>query len=328
MTYGNCNYMFLNKVLCLLAMMATTVCSFAATAYPVKPLRVLIPFAPGSGADGNTRFYGDLLSKLWGQSVVVDNRPGGSGVVAAMAVKNAAPDGYTLLTATTSTTSVNPVVMKDLPYDPIKDFRPVILFNMAPTVFLAGVKSPHKTIRDLIDATKKSGQPLTMGVYSAGYELIGAWLGIAGGIPVMPVMYKGASAVMIDVIGGQIPAGMTDFAGAVPLIKEGRQRALAITAEARQPVLPDVPTMKESGFPDFVTHSYSSIFVRSETPDIIVNKLYEGFNTVMSSPEGRAYQAARPAVVVNYTPKELRAYVIAESERFRKIAQVAGIKPR
>lgn len=298
------------------------------TAYPAKPLRVVVPFASGSGADSNTRFYGELLSKLWGQSVVVDNRPGGSGIVAALAVKNSAPDGYTLLTATTSTTSVNPVVIKDLPYDAIRDFRPVVLFNLAPTVFLVRAASPHKTIRDLIDTSKKSGHSLTMGVYSAGYELIAAWLSIASGMPITPVMYKGASAVMIDVIGGQIPAGITDFAGAVPLIKEGRQRALVITAESRHPVLPDVPTMKESGFPDFVSYSYSSIFVRSETPDAIVNKLHEGFSAVMASPEGRAYQASRPAVIVNYTPKELRAFVVAESERFRKIAQVAGIKPR
>lgn len=321
-------YLFLNIIFLMMLTTLGVAQAFAQGAYPVKPMRVLVPFASGSGADGNTRFYGELLSKLWGQSVVVDNRPGGSGLVAAMAVKNAAPDGYTLLTATTSTTSVNPVVIKDLPYDPIKDFRPVILFNFAPTVFLVRANSPNKTIKDLIDSTKKSGLPLTMGVYSAGYELIAAWLSIASGMPVSPVMYKGASAVMIDVIGGQIPAGITDFAGAVPLIKEGRQRALVITAEQRHPVLPDVPTMKESGYPDFVSYSYSSIFVRRETPDAIVNKLYEGFSTVMASPEGRAYQASRPAVIVNYTPKELQAFVIAESDRFRKIAKVAGIQPR
>jgi tripartite-type tricarboxylate transporter receptor subunit TctC len=108
---------------------------------------VLVPFASGSGADGNTRLYGDLLSELWGPSVVVDNRPGGSGVVAAMAVKSAAPDGYILLTATTSTTAVNPVVIKDLPYDAIKNLRPVILFNLAPTVFLIRANPPNKTIK-------------------------------------------------------------------------------------------------------------------------------------------------------------------------------------
>ena len=296
--------------------------------FPTKPMRVVVPFASGSGADSNTRFYSELLGKRWGQSIVVDNRPGGSGIVAAMAVKNAAADGYTLLTATTSTTSVNPVVMKDLPYDPIRDFRPIVLFNLAPTVFLTRSNSPNKTIKDWVDATKKSGVPLAMGNYSAGYELITAWLSQVTGIAITPVPYKGAAAVITDVAGGQIPTGLTDFAGAVPLIKEGRLRALALTAEERHPILPELPTMRENGYADFVSYSYSSIFVRTETPDAIVNKLHEGYSAVMASPEGRAYQASRPAVVVNYTPKEIRTFVIAESERFRKIAQVAGIKPR
>ena len=188
--------------------------------------------------------------------------------------------------------------------------------------------SPAKTIKDLVEITRKSGQPLIMGNYSAGYELVAAWLGQTTGITMTHVPYKGAAAVITDVVGGQIPAGLSDFAGAVPLIKEGRQRALAITAEERHPLLPDVPTMRESGYADFINYSYSSIFVRSETPDAIVSKLHEGYSAAIASPEGRAYQAARPALVVNYTPRQIRDFVVAESERFRKIAQVAGIKPR
>jgi tripartite-type tricarboxylate transporter receptor subunit TctC len=133
---------------------------------------------------------------------------------------------------------------------------------------------------------------------------------------------------MTDVIGGQIPSGMIDSGGAAELIRSGRMRALVMTGEARAPTLPDVPTMRESGFADFVSYSWSSIFVRSETPDAIVNKLHEGFKAAMVSPEGRAYQASRTSLIVNYTPQEIRAFVMADADRYRKIAQAAGIKPR
>ncbi len=297
-------------------------------AYPAKPIRIVVPFAAGSGADANPRFYGELVSKLWGQGVVVDNRPGGSGIIAVQTVKSAAADGYTLLTGTTSTIGVNPVVMKDLPYDPAREFRPVILFGLSPTAFVVSGNSPSKTLKEFAAATKKAGLPLAVGNYSAGYELLSIWFGMVNGFAITPVPYKGASPVMTDVIGGQIASGMIDSGGAAPLIKEGRMRALVITAESRHPVLPDVPTMKESGFPDFVSYSWSSIFVRSETPDAIVNKLHDGFKAAMESPEGRAYQASRTSIIVSYTPQEIRAFVAADAERYRKIAQLAGIKPR
>ena len=294
----------------------------------MKPIRIVVPFAAGSGADANPRFYGELVSKLWGQSIVVDNRPGGSGIIAVQTVKGAAADGYSLLTGTTSTISVNPVVMKDLPYDPIREFRPVILFGLSPTVFVVGSNAAGKTVKEFAVLTKKTSNALPVGNYSAGYELLSHWFGLVNGLAITPVPYKGGSQVMTDVIGGQIPSGMIDSGGAAPLIRDGRMRALAITADVRAPILPDVPTMKESGFPEFVSYSWSSIFARSETPDTVVNKLHEGFKAAMASPEGRAYQASRTSLIVSYTPQEISAFVAADSDRYRKIAQQAGIKPR
>jgi tripartite-type tricarboxylate transporter receptor subunit TctC len=317
----------LSRISVLVAGLLAIACEASQT-FPVKPLRIVVPFASGSGSDNNPRFYGELLRKLWGQSIVVDNRPGGSGIIAVQVVKGAAADGYTLLVATTSVLSVNPVIVKDLSYDPIKDFRPVILFGQGTTALIVGGASSSKTVRDLLATAKKPGSPLAMGTYSAGYELISVWFGITTGLAVTQIPYKGAAQVMTDVIGGQIPSGMVDFSGALPFVKEGRLRALAITSEQRHPVAPEVPTMKESGFPDFINYTYSSIFVRSETPDPIVDRLHEGFRTVMASPEGRAYQAARPGIYPDYTPQQIRDFVANDVERFRKIAQAAGIKPR
>ena len=308
--------------------LAPVVALAQAAAYPSKPIRIMVPFNAGSGADTSSRFYGDLLARLFGQPVVVENRPGGSGILAVQAVKTAPADGHTILMATNSPMTVNVVVMKNLPYDPIKDFRPVIGVSKAPVAFIVRADSPFRTIREMVEATKKSGVPLAVGNYSAGYELIGAWLGTVTGLAITPIPYKGGALMMTDIIGGQVVTGAIDFAGAAPLIKEKRLRALAITSDQRDPAFPDVPTMKESGFADFETYVWASFFVRAETPDEVTAKLYEGFRKVMVSPEARAYQAGQPAMVMNIGPQELRAFVIAELERFKRVAQAAGIEPR
>jgi len=300
----------------------------AAQAYPGKPIKIIVPFAAGSGADSNSRFYGDLVSRAWGQPVVVENRPGGSGVIAALAVKNAPADGYTLLCGTNSPITVNPIVMKDLPYDPMKDFRGVIFFGLGTVAFVVNANSPHKSLADLVQATRKSGSALPSGTYSAGYELVGAWFATATGIAVTNVPYKGMSQTVTDIVGNQIPFGAIDFGSVVPLVKDGRLRVLATTGEARHPLLPEAPTMKESGYADFVSYVWSSIMVRSETPDAIVDRLYEGFKAAMASPEGRGYQATRPVMEVNLTPKEMQAFVVSEYERFKSVAKAAGIQPR
>ncbi len=300
----------------------------AAQAYPSKPLRIMIPFAVGSGSDTNARFFGELVSKAFGQPVLVENRPGGSGISAVLAVKSAPADGHTLLLGSNSPMTVNPVVMKDLPYDPIKDFRPVIFFGLSPVAFVVSAGSPHKTVADVVASTKKAGLPLQIGTYSAGYELVSAWFGTVTGIPITPVPYKGAAAVISDLLGGQLPSGAIDYGGAVPYVKDGRLRVIATTAEARHPVLPEVPTMKESGYPEMVSYTWSAIFVRVETPDAVAAKLHEAFKAAIATPEGRAFQAARPTVEVPMTPKEMQVFVTAENERFRRIAQAAGIKPQ
>lgn len=299
-----------------------------AASYPSKPIRILVPFTAGSGADSSSRIYGDLLSKLWGQPVLVENRPGGSGVLAVQGVKQAPADGHTILMASNSPMTVNPVMMKNLPYDPQKDFRPVIGASKSPVAFIVSAQSPYKTIKDLIEGAKKAGGPLAVGNYSAGYELIGAWLGAVSGLSITPVPYKGGAPMMTDIIGGQVITGAIDFTGAAQLIKDGRLRALAITSDKRDPAFPDVPTMKESGFPEFETYVWASFFVRAETPDDITTKLYEGFKKVMASPEGRAYQASQPAMLLDLGPQELRAFVAGEFERFKRVAQAAGIQAR
>jgi tripartite-type tricarboxylate transporter receptor subunit TctC len=320
--------MILAMILVLAPTLGMTQAGNTAATYPNRAIKILVPFTAGSGADTSSRFYGDLLSKLWGQPVVVENKPGGSGIVAVQSAKTAAADGYTLLMATNSPMTVNPVVMKNLPYDSMKDFRPVIGVSIAPVAFIVRADSPYKTMKDMVEATKKSGLSLNVGNYSAGYELIGAWLGTAANLQINAVPYKGGEPMMVDIMGGQLTTGAIDFAGAAPRIRDGRLRALAITGNVRDPAFPDIPTMKESGFTDFESYVWASFFVRAETPDDITNKLYEGFKKVMASPEARTYQAGQPAKLMDLGPQDLKAFVLAEIERFRRVAQAAGIQPK
>lgn len=294
---------------------------------PTKPIKIIVPFAPGSGSDSDSRFYADLLTKELGQPVLVENRPGASGLVTIQAVKAAPADGHTIMLASNSPMTVNPIVMKNLPYDPLKDFRPVVGLYKGPVVFIVKGDAPYKTIPELLEFARRDKQPLNIGNYSAGYQLVATWLGSAGNVPVNHVPYKGGTQMMTDIIAGQLQMAATDFGGALPMIKEGRLRALAITSDKRSPGL-DIPTMKESGFADFETYVWASFFVRAETPDDATNRLVEAMHKVMALPEARAYQATKPTELIKGGPEDLRQFVIAEQQRFRKVAEAAGVQPQ
>lgn len=318
----------------LLALCAVVACAVPAAqaqdkaaAFPSKTIRIVVPFNAGSGADSTSRVYGEVVSRLFGQPLVVENRPGGSGLLAIQTVKSAPADGHTILMASNSPMAVNPVVMKNPGYDPFKDFRPVHGASVGPAAFAVRGDSPHKTVADLIAVARKENRPLAVGNYSAGYQLIGTWLGVAGGVPVTHVPYKGGSQMLTDVIGGQVDVGVIDFSGVAPLLKEGRLRALAITGDKRHPSYPDVPTMKESGYADFETYVWASFFVRSETPDEVVEKLADAFRKALLSDEGKAYQAKTPGAPLMLGPKELGEFHVREYQRFKRVADAAGLKP-
>jgi tripartite-type tricarboxylate transporter receptor subunit TctC len=296
--------------------------------FPTKPIRIVVPYAAGSGSDSNTRFYSDIVSKRWAQTIVVENRPGADGVVAAQMVKSAPVDGYTLMVGSSGPMSVNVVTVKDLPYQPLKDFRPITLFALGPVAFVSGANSPHRTVGDHIAAAKRTGAPMQVATYSPTYEIVTLWLAAASGVGVTVVPYKGLSAVATELVGHQVPLGAIEPSGALPLIKDGRLRVIAISTSERHALLPDTPTLIESGFPDMVSHTWSSIVAPRGVPSAIINKIHEGFRAAMMTPEGRAYREGRVVVEVEHTPDEFEKFIATEIERFRKIAQLAGIKAK
>jgi tripartite-type tricarboxylate transporter receptor subunit TctC len=296
--------------------------------FPTKPIRIIVPFNAGSGSDTGARVYGEILSKELGQPVIVENRPGGSGLLTIQAVKAAPADGHTIMLASNSPMTVNPVVMKDLPYDPVKDFRPISGLGRGAVAFIVRGDSPAKSVADLVSLAKNEKRSLVVGNYSAGYRLVAAWLGTATGSEVTHVAYKGGAQMMNDIIGAQLDTGAIDFGGAAPLIKEGRLRALAITGDKRHPDFPDVPTMKESGFPEFETYVWTSFFVRADTPDDVTKTLADAMQKVLVSPAAKAYQATIPTQPMLFGPDEMRAFQLSEIERFGRVAKAAGIEPQ
>jgi len=299
----------------------------SAASFPNKPIKVLVPFNAGSGADSSSRFYGEALGKLLGQTVTVENRPGGSGVVAVQATRQAPADGHTILMGSNSPAVVNAITVKNLPYDPFKDLRPLYGVAMSPVAFTVRADSPYKTMADLVAAAKKENRPLQLGNYSAGYQLVAAWLGTASGLPVTHIPYKGGAQMLTDVVGGQLEVGVIDFTGTIELLKGGRLRVLAITADKREARYPDIPTMKESGFADFETSVWSAFFVRAETPNDVVEKLAAAMFKILQSDAGKAYHASLPSAAMMMGPKELGEFQLKEYSRFKRVADLAGIKP-
>ena len=298
-----------------------------AAAFPNKPIRILVPFTAGSGADSASRFYGEQIAKTFNQQVLVENRPGGSGVIAVQATRQAPADGYTILMGSNSPVVVNAITIKNLPYDPFKDLRPLYGIAISPVAFTVRADSPYKSIADVVATAKKENRPLQLGNYSAGYQLVAAWLGTASGLPVTHVPYKGGAQMLTDVAGGQLEVGVIDFSGTTELMKGGRVRVLAITGGKRDPKYPDIPTMKESGFADFETGVWSAFFVRAETPNDIVDKLAAAVEKAMTSEAGRAYQATQASTPMMMGPKELAEFHLSEYRRFKRVADLAGIKP-
>jgi len=294
--------------------------------YPERPIHVIVPFTAGSGSDTSARYYGEAMSQVLGQPVIVDNRPGANGIIGLQALKQQPADGYTILLASNSPMSVNPIVLKDLPYDPTKDFRPISGLSKNMNVYLVPLESPLKSIADVADYTKNTGKPLSVGTYSAGYRLAAAWFANLAGVKFTDIPYKGQSQIMTDIIGQQLDLAVVDLGGAWTLIKEHKLRALAVSGEQRHPDFPDIPTIRESGYPQYAQYSWTSFYVAAQTPDDITKKLADVMQKVLNTPESTAFLAQRGSQLMPYTPEQMVELQKSELSRFREVAKQAGIK--
>ncbi len=295
--------------------------------FPSKPIRIVVPFTPGSSADRASRHFGELMGSLLKTPFIVENRPGAAGLIAINEVEHAPADGYMILLASNSTMSVNPWVLKSVPRNPAENLRPIGGISRGVNMLVVGANSPFKTLDELIAAGKKDKQGLNGGTYSAGYRLGVEWLAAIAKFKFTNIAYKGAAQLLTDTAGGQLDFAVLSMDGAAPLVKAGTVRALAISDDARSAEFPDVPTIKESGYPEYTNYSWDSLYVRANTPDAITDKLSTALQSVLATQEARAFIEKSGRQVMAYTPSQMQAYQREELERFGKIAKAAGISP-
>ena len=302
--------------------------SAAAQSYPSKTVRFVITYPAGGGSDFTARPIAQKLTERWGQSVVVDSRPGGSAMIGTDFVVKSPADGYTLLLSASSEMSMNVVLFKKMPYDPIRDLQPITLVGTTPPV-LAHPSLPAKTVKELVALARAKPGALSYASIGNGtpQHFAGELMKTTFNIDMVHVPYKGAAPALIDLLGGHVPIGLTAPTTAIPHIKSGRLRALAVTSAQRSGALPEVPTVAESGAPGFDIVQWYAIWVAAKTPKDIVDKIYTDISAIIQSPDYKQRQIEAGTDVVGSTAEALSNRQKIDIEKYRKIAAAAGIKP-
>jgi tripartite-type tricarboxylate transporter receptor subunit TctC len=302
--------------------------SAAAQPYPSKPVRVIVPFPPGQAADIFSRMVAERLAVKWGQGVAVDNRAGGGGIPGMMAGKQAPADGYTLVVGTSGTLGVNPNIYASIPYDPLKDFAPASNIFIAPLVIVAHPSFTPSTVQDLVEAAKQ--QPGRIHFASAGpgtaQHMTGELFKSRAGIDLVHVPYKGSGPGMTDLVGGQVPLMFDSLASALPHIKSGRIKILALTTAQRVPQMPEVPTVAESGYEGFSGVGWSGFVLPAATPREIVEKVSADTQAVLREPQTIQRIVERGGVPDPTTPQQYAQFIRAELAKWGEVARTAKVK--
>jgi tripartite-type tricarboxylate transporter receptor subunit TctC len=292
----------------------------AAANFPSKPLRFIVGLGPGSGADTSTRFIAERMGKVTGQPATVENRTGADQIIAVQTLLQAPADGHTLLYITPSPMVLTPL-LREVPYEPLRDMRPVVFGSRSYATIVTGANSRFKTFNDLIAEAKAKPGTLKMSNYGHHYRIGGLSLQRLTGAEFIHVAYKGAGQANNDVISGDIDVAITDTGGAMPLIQAGRLRPLAVTGPTRHPFLPNVPSMKDLGL-DYDLQVWTGYAVPSKTPEAVARKLEELLIGILKSPEYTAYNEKQGGAETVAEPGEqLRALIQKETNRYREMAK-------
>ena len=310
------------------ALTATASLAAGAADYPDRPVTIVVPQPPGGAADAVARPFGQALSQRLGQPVVIDNRPGANGnIAAAYVARNQPADGYTIFFGSISTLAVNPHLYKSAGFDPLKDFQPLTLTNQTPNVLIVGAQTPYKSVADVIAAAKAKPGELNFGSAGNGntMHLTGVQFESQTGTQLTHVPYKGGPAALNDVIAGQIPMMFHNLSAVLPFQKAGKVRILAVADTKRSPLVPDVPTMTEAGAKGVVQIAWSGMLVRSGTPQSVVDRLVREMQAILKSPEFRKPQEEQGSEILSSTPKEFEARLKSDYETMAKVIKVGNI---
>jgi tripartite-type tricarboxylate transporter receptor subunit TctC len=303
--------------------------SAVAQGYPAKPVRFVITYPTGGGSDYTVRPIAQKLSERWGQPVVVESRPGGSAMIGTDFVARSAPDGYTLLLSASSEVSMNVVLFKKMPYDPVRDLQPITLVGTTPPILLAHPSLPVKSVKELVALARAKPGALSYGSIGTGtpQHFAGELMKTTFRIDIVHVPYKGAAPALIDVIGGHVPLALTAPTVAIPHVKAGRLRGLAVTSEKRSGAIPDVPTIAESGAPGFDIVQWYAIWMPAKPAKELLEKIHGEIVRIIHSPDYKQRQLEAATDVVGSSPEFLAERQKADIEKYRRIALAAGITP-
>lgn len=296
--------------------------------FPTKLLRLVVPYPAGGGADAIARLLADRLSKDWGQSVIVETRSGAGGTTGADFVAKSPPDGYVVLFSPSPVYSTAKALYPNLPFDPETDLKPVTLVSVSPNVLMVPTILPISDLKGLIDYAKAHPNSVTyasQGVGTTGH-LTGAYLAQVANIPIRHVPYRGAAPALTDLAAGHVTMAWDGLSSALGLISGGKVRPIAIAAPKRSPVLPDVPTVIEAGFPGFESASWYGVTVPKGTPDAVVRKLSESFARALRQPDVYKHLTQIGAEVIASSPDELAAYMKIDAARWKRVIDAAKIQ--
>jgi tripartite-type tricarboxylate transporter receptor subunit TctC len=298
--------------------------------WPSKPIRYIVPFAPGGTTDILARVVGEKLAIALGQTIVVDNKPGQGGGIGASFVAKAAPDGYTLFGGTISTHAINASLYKNLSYDPVKDFEPVALVAFLPNVLLVDPHLGVNSVAELVALLKKDEKKRTFASSGAGTSthLAGELFADLIGVPLTHIPYKGTPPAMVDVSSGQVTFMFDQMTAALPLLQAGKLKLLAVTTGKRIALAPNTPTMVEAGVPGFEMSSWQAIYAPKGTPKAIVQRLHAEIAKALQMPDVQAKLGGQLGMqVVGGTPEELAALMAREIPRWGALVQKSGATP-
>ena len=300
-----------------------------AQAYPTRPVRFIVPFAPGGSTDTLARTLSTKLGDALGQQVVVDNRAGGNGNIGTDLVAHAAPDGYTILLGYIANLAIGPSLYAQLPFDPVKDFAPITQLAVAPNILVVHPAVPVRNFPEFIAYAKAHPTKINFAsaaVASPGH-LAGELLNLAAGIHLQHVPYKGSGQAVIDLVGGQVQCMVSGMSSVMPHIKAGRLRPLAVTGSRRSPAMPELPTIAESGFPKFEATAWYGVLAPAGTPPAIVTRLHDETLRALQLPDVKERLGYVGFEIVGSTPAAFGAYIKSEIRKWAPVVKASGAKP-
>ncbi|HZQ62676.1 MAG TPA: tripartite tricarboxylate transporter substrate binding protein [Casimicrobiaceae bacterium] len=316
-----------SAALALVSLLVLAGMALAQAPWPARAVHFVVPYPPGGASDITARLMGQKLSELWGQPVVIENRAGANGIVALEYVAKQPADGYTLLFANLGPNAINPAVYAKLPYDPITDFTPITLTTLVPQVLVATPSLEQKTLQQVLDYARANPGKINYGhggngsANHLGVELVTA----LSGASFTAVPYKGDAPAMLDTMSGQVSLSYPTVPAALPHIKSGKLRALAVGTKTRVPALPEVPTMQEAGVPGYEAFSWGGVMGPGAMPTALVNRIHADIVKVLKSPDVQEKLAAQGAIVVAEGPADFAKFLASEIRKWDAVAKKAGI---